>query len=531
MAGPDKFVLIATGGMLPPDTVDFGPMAKARMFALVTEWNDLIKKKKPPFTLPATVRFVRFNFDTNHVSMLDHVFPDKGIKRPSVRDSDWTVVPGGPGVDISTHDNNANNVKTLSITNIYNTVLQCPDGAVLEVSILSHAFIRGPVLINTSDTHPQTGSRDPKDMDGRPKDFKSDMGDPANPNALKNFIKKFDKTGHFRIYGCNVQDVVTDVQIVANVVATGAVRKSNVVTVTMTAAHGLKKNDSATTSDVADASFNASFTIADVPSAKTFTFAQNGADATSGGGVVFTSNGTDYKRSATFQVIDQAFVVPVNSKSALGRDLLKRKAPANIVLDMWTEVMNEAERDIKAHAKAQARAQGKPFKDWEAIENAAWASTPAKVRNRLANSLLMMHRQLDPDFYPAPNTTDSTAAPAQKTVTKAWADVLRLCAKKLAESYIFKAADQLNSSGITCHGAVPGVGGNNEKDPRHLGLMRVCANNKHFGCDDSFGAWLMFYRLFFFINSAGKQVPAFDDHNYARLGKTTVPIVNALAGS
>ena len=147
------------------------------------------------------------------------------------------------------------------------------------------------------------------------------------------------------------------------------------------------------------------------------------------------------------------------SKSALGGNLRKGKAPANIVLDMWTEVMNEAERDIKAKAKEQARRHGKPFKDWEAIENAAWAATSAKVRNRLANSLLMMHRQLDPDFYPAPNTTDSTAAPAQKTVTKAWVDVLRLCAKKLTESYIFKAADKLNSSGITCHGAVPGVGG------------------------------------------------------------------------
>jgi hypothetical protein len=504
-------------------------MAKARMFALVTKWNDLIRKKKPPFTLPATVRFIRFNFDTNDVSMLDHVFTAKR-RGPSLKDSDWTVVPGGSGVDISTHDNNANSVKTLSITNIYNTVRQCPDDSVLEVSIFSHAFIRGPVLINTTDTNGPTGNRDPKDMDGRPKDFNSDMGDSANPDALKDFIKKFDKTGHFRIYGCNVQDVVHDVLIVANVAATGAVRTSNVVTVTTTAAHGLTKNNSAATSDVADASFNAPFTITDVPSATTFTFAQNGADATSGGGVVFTSNGTDYKRSSTFQVIDQAFRVPMNSKSALGGNLRKGKAPANIVLDMWTEVMNEAERDIKAKAKEQARAQHKPFKDWEAIENAAWAATPAKVRNRLANSLLMMHRQLDPDFYPAPNTTDSTAAPAQKTVTKAWADVLRLCAKKLTESYIFKAADKLNSSGITCHGAVPGVGGNNEKDPRHLGLMRVCADNEHFGCDNSFGAWLRFYRLFFFIDSAGKRVPAFDDRNYAQLDKTTVPIVNALAG-
>lgn len=532
MAGdPDKFVLIATGGMLPPDTVDFGPMAKARMVSLVNEWNDLIRKKKPPFTLPATVRFVRFNFDTSAVSMHDHVFPDKGTNSPSLKDSDWSAVPSGGIINITTHDNSNLGSKTLSITNIYDTVRHCPADSVLEVSIFSHAFIRGPVLINTSDTNGPTGNRDPKDMDGRPKDFTSNMGEPAaGANALKDFIKNFDKKGHFRVYGCNVQDVVKDVQIVANVAASGAARKSNTVTITTSGAHGLQKDDGVGLSDVTDASFNgSSFIVATAPSATTFTFAQNGADATSGGGVVFKSNGVDYKRSAVFQVLDQAFLVPLNAKSALGASLRKGNAPANAALDMWSEVMNEAERDVKVEAKDKARAQGKPRTAWEAISNAAWAATPGKRRNMLANSLLMMHRQLDPDFYPAPNTTDSTAAPAQQTVTKPWADVLRLCAKKLAEGYIFKAADQLNASGITCHGAVPGVGGNNEQDPRNLGLMRVCADNVHFGCDDSYGAWLLFYRLFFFLDTGGKKVnTAFDDRNYAQLDSTTVPIVKAL---
>jgi hypothetical protein len=578
-----------TGGLIG-ETLDFAKMAKTRMIALVDDWNDLIRKKKPPFTLPATVRFVRFNFDTNAVSTIDHVFDNK-TTGPSLKDSDWTVVPAGSGVDISTHDNNPtlaaivaatgavrkSNVvtitttaahhlktgdsastsgvdedsfndsftiasvpaprkftfaqtgaddtsgnggvftvhKTLSITNIYNTVRQCPDDSVLEVSIFSHAYVFGPVLINTSDTSTTT-DRDPKDMDGRPKDFNSDMGDSTTPNALKEFIKKFDKTGHFRVYGCNAQDVLRAVTIVTNVVAaTGAVRKSNVITFTTTAAHGLQKGADVSVSDVGDASFNGPFTIEDVPSTKTFTVKKDGPDATSGSGIVFTSGGTTYKRSGAFQVIDQAFRQPL--KTVQGADLRKGKAPtAPVVLEMWDEVMNEAEADVGP---------------------AAWPTTPTKVRNRLANALLIMHRQLDPDFYPAPNATDSTAAPVPQTVTKAWADVLRVCAKKLTESYIFKAADKLNVKGITCHGAVPGVGGNNETDTRELGLMRVCVSSDpkdgkppHFGCDHGYAEWLLFYRLFIFVDSAGKQVAGFDDRNFAQLDQTTVPIVRALAG-
>ena len=53
------------------------------MSVLVNEWNEGIRKGKPPFTLPATVRFVQFNFDNGTVSMHDHVFPDKGTKPPS----------------------------------------------------------------------------------------------------------------------------------------------------------------------------------------------------------------------------------------------------------------------------------------------------------------------------------------------------------------------------------------------------------------------------------------------------------------
>src|SRR5579871_1022487 len=419
MAGsPDKFVLIATGGMLPPDTVDFAPMAKARMIALVNEWNNAIGRRKPPFTLPATVRFVQFNFDAGKVFTYDHLFPDKGTNTPSLKD--WPqaagadTIGGGSGgaIDDSVHDQNNSQMgttKTVSITNVYNTARHCPPGSVLEIGIFSHAFVKGPVLINTSDLSGSTTDRDPKDMDGRTKDFNDNMGETGLPaTTLQTFVDSFDPSGHFRVYECNVQDVVGNIYIVATVAAGGAVRVSNVVTVTTTTSHGLLVGEQGALSGVTDATFDAPFTITDVPSTTTFKFAQNGADgtsgagvvtvsigviahiaasgaarksnvvtiktttahglvkddlvrirevadesfngaftvtgaptkatftyaqngpdATSGGGLVTVSPGTDYKRTAAFQVIDQAFRIPIRTSplTAMGADLRKGNPP------------------------------------------------------------------------------------------------------------------------------------------------------------------------------------------------------------
>jgi hypothetical protein len=218
----------------------------------------------------------------------------------------------------------------------------------------------------------------------------------------------------------------------------------------------------------------------------------------------------------------------------MGADLRKGKPPAgSVVLDMWGEVMNEAERDVKAQAKEEARFQGKPAAQWETIENAAWAATPTKNRNKAANELLLMHRQLDPTFYPAPNTNVPTSPPSQTTVTKTWADVLRLCAKKMAGGYIFAAASAfagLNST-VTFHGAVPGVGGNAATDPRQDALMRVCVVSGKFGCDDGFGEWLEFYKQFFFRDTTGNPIKSsLDERNYAQLNAEVVKLVKKLAG-
>src|SRR5437879_12886135 len=55
---------------------------------------------------------------------------------------------------------------------------------------------------------------------------------------------------------------------------TGAVRSSNAVTITTTAAHGFVAGQSVVIAGVTDTSFNGTFTIATVPSTTTFTYAQ-----------------------------------------------------------------------------------------------------------------------------------------------------------------------------------------------------------------------------------------------------------------
>jgi len=79
---------------------------------------------------------------------------------------------------------------------------------------------------------------------------------------------------------------VADIETAAN---SGAVRVANVVTITTTASHRYSAGDSVWTGGVADRSFNGGpFTVVSVPTSTTFTFAQVGADATSGTGVART---------------------------------------------------------------------------------------------------------------------------------------------------------------------------------------------------------------------------------------------------
>ncbi|MDY7226593.1 PQQ-dependent sugar dehydrogenase [Hyalangium rubrum] len=70
----------------------------------------------------------------------------------------------------------------------------------------------------------------------------------------------------------------------------GAVRSGGIVTFTTTEAHGFRKGEKLTVAGVGNASFNRDFYVASIPSGTTWTAAQAGADATSGGGTAVTQN-------------------------------------------------------------------------------------------------------------------------------------------------------------------------------------------------------------------------------------------------
>jgi glucose/arabinose dehydrogenase len=69
-----------------------------------------------------------------------------------------------------------------------------------------------------------------------------------------------------------------------NVGAAGAVRANNVVTITTPSTHRLRKGATVTVEGIDDTSFDGVFAIASVPTPTTFTYAQTGANATSGNG-------------------------------------------------------------------------------------------------------------------------------------------------------------------------------------------------------------------------------------------------------
>jgi hypothetical protein len=89
-------------------------------------------------------------------------------------------------------------------------------------------------------------------------------------------------------FPANVSVTHTLTPVRAVIVAGGASRNSatGVVTITTSGSHGLNIGQSITIAGVTDASFNGTFTIQDVPSSTTLTYAQAGVTATSGSGTV-----------------------------------------------------------------------------------------------------------------------------------------------------------------------------------------------------------------------------------------------------
>ncbi|MER9565813.1 hypothetical protein [Mesorhizobium sp. M0571] len=105
----------------------------------------------------------------------------------------------------------------MSIVDIYKHIYAIADknpGTLQEVSIFSHGWHGGPILVNSfddlredaNDPSRQSGIRDPDDKDGRAgKDFISPT---MSPTQAKLFAKAFTTTGYFWIWGCNFPNAV-----------------------------------------------------------------------------------------------------------------------------------------------------------------------------------------------------------------------------------------------------------------------------------------------------------------------------------
>lgn len=94
-----------------------------------------------------------------------------------------------------------------------------------------------------------------------------------------------------------------------------AVRNTNVVTITTNAAHGLTGCTNVTITGVTDASFNGTFTIASVGQT-TFSYPQNGPNATSNGGQVLLAGATTAaERAIIQQAINEWQAIVQNSGS------------------------------------------------------------------------------------------------------------------------------------------------------------------------------------------------------------------------
>src|SRR6266511_955136 len=223
MASDIKFVFIVTG-----KDASFTEMAGHRARELIRK----AQSKSPGAFDAATLRFVHFNFRNDKVEFYEFdraKEPDWAGKFPW-RPLGAASLSGDPLYDPKTFVSASLVPDTMSIVDVYRSIRGAPASSVLELSIFSHAFAEGPVLVNTFDRvpppfpdgSPQRTWTDPIDRDGRARtDFFPNMGEDPNvssagpvkrggKNALNEFKAAFDSRGSFRVYGCNVQDVVVD---------------------------------------------------------------------------------------------------------------------------------------------------------------------------------------------------------------------------------------------------------------------------------------------------------------------------------
>jgi hypothetical protein len=218
----------------------FGEMCTGRVAELVDSIDKNHGKADALVTADATLRFLRFSVEFGKIEVIDRAFSvANGIKNTTILETTWqtlttinagdrndpnTFVSKGPFRAINQATDYAGQVfqqgaatsNVMSIVDVYRSVRGAPDGSVLELSFFSHAWVQGPIMVNSSDTTHDPNLRDPGDKDGRSAlDFNISMGEAVDSTVTsisKMFLfgSRFDPKGIMRVWGCDfdIENVV-----------------------------------------------------------------------------------------------------------------------------------------------------------------------------------------------------------------------------------------------------------------------------------------------------------------------------------
>jgi hypothetical protein len=201
--GSGNWVVLVAGFDYERNGVNFEKLALNRMSLLIERHAAAQKRAKAPLlrVIETAPRFVLFDV-TSGIVRRSEVWKPTGERK-------WTEVARFSPVSAANYSGGGHAFDTdaagrISITDVYNHVQQLgrtEPGKLAELSILSHGWIEGPILVNSFDnTGSQTGARDPDDKDARrDKDFEPPTMDAA---ARDDFRKAFAPDGFMWTWGC-----------------------------------------------------------------------------------------------------------------------------------------------------------------------------------------------------------------------------------------------------------------------------------------------------------------------------------------
>lgn len=201
----------------------FADRAKARAKQWVTKFVDEVGKASALALAGDLVRFVLFKCRNNAAYVAELELKSKGTAT-KLR---WTglasfTASGDAAYDPSKFVVMPSGTTLLGMPHIYQSVRKAPEKSILELAVLSHAWVDGPVLQGSSPVNDDSPPPDDQttgvplplrnagDTQGRVRtDFSPNMGeDPAGVgnSALDEFKARFSPKGSFFIFGCDGQD-------------------------------------------------------------------------------------------------------------------------------------------------------------------------------------------------------------------------------------------------------------------------------------------------------------------------------------